>query len=87
VNFHWPFTRHTPEPVSDLPGRLHGQFTPSPKTRRTNSRKASVEAQLAVYVAKTTHKQRKADADRYWLLAQLQRSVARSIRGREAGNG
>lgn len=74
------FHRRDPEPVSDLPGRLHGQFTPSAKTRRTNSRKASIEAQLGVYVATTTDAQRKRESDAYF-------AVARSIRGREAGNG
>lgn len=77
--FHFPlFHRPAPEP-SDLPGRLHGQFTPSQKTRRTNSRKASVEAQLGVYVTHTTPQQREAETQAYF-------AVARSIRGREAGN-
>jgi len=82
MNFHWPnpFHRNTPEPVSDIPGRLHGQFTPSEKTRRTNSRRQTVNLQLGKYVATTTPQQREAETQAYF-------AVARSIRGREAGNG
>jgi hypothetical protein len=73
------FYRKAEADVSDLPGRLHGQFTPSQKTRRTNARKASVEAQLGVYVATVPQEQREAETQAYF-------AVARSIRGREAGN-
>lgn len=74
------FYRKSEADVSDLPGRLHGQFTPSEKTRRTNSRRQTVNLQLGQYVATTTPQQREAETQAYF-------AVARSIRGREAGNG
>jgi hypothetical protein len=54
------------KPLPDEPVRgLHGQFSESPRTRRTRSLKASVEAQLGVYVARTPRDQRKAEMDAY----------------------
>jgi hypothetical protein len=56
-----------PEPLPDTPVRgLHGQFSESPRTRRTRSLKASVEAQLGVYVARTPQEQRKAETEDYF---------------------
>lgn len=50
----WPFF-HKPEPVvadlSDVPGRLRGKFTTSPRERRRRSNEATVLMELGILTA------------------------------------
>ena len=53
-----------PTPISDLPGRYRGQFTPSAKTRRERSRAAGLDAQLIACSANLSDEQRRAAVER-----------------------
>jgi len=73
------FTRSEPV-LADVPLRSSGgQFTPSPKTRERMSRRASVNAQLACYVARTTRAEREFDTE-------MHRAVSRAL-APKAGRG
>lgn len=78
MSFIWPFF-HKPQPLLDtLPMRSgNGQFAPSPKTMELYRKRGSVTEQLAIYCAKTPHKQRKAETEAAFALARLIAAIER----------
>jgi hypothetical protein len=63
-----------------MPGRspATGQFTLSPKARRELNSKASMNGQLAVYVAVTPAEQRAAETDAFVARAAVERTRERA---------